>query len=327
MKFYLKLIRWQNLLIIVLTQFLMRYAIIKPVAGLLSITLFSDGSIEPLALQLPFIDFIILVLSTVTIAAGGYVINDYFDIRTDLINRGDIIVGKRISRRRAMMWHNILNIAGVSAGFYISFRVGYFWLGTIFLLVSGLLYFYSSTYKRMFLIGNIIVALLTAMVPMMVLAYELPVIYSHYAPLTIEMPSLSILAYWVGGFAIFAFITTMAREVIKDMEDFEGDRAYGSSSFPVVAGIGVSRIFVVMAQVIALGLIITVWAKFLGDYYTLAYMIVTIIAPLLLSVYFVISGRAPSGFHKSSFFMKIVMLAGVLYSLLVWLIIEKGLLT
>ena len=166
MESFLKLIRWQNLVIIIMTQFLMRYAILGPVAGLINVTISSTGNIEPLALQLPLADFIILVLSTVFIAAGGYVINDYFDIRTDLINRGEVIVGKRITRRKAMMWHNILNIAGVAAGFYISYRVGYFWIGIIFLMVSGLLYFYSATYKRQLLVGNIVVAILTAMVPL-----------------------------------------------------------------------------------------------------------------------------------------------------------------
>ena len=327
MIFYLKLIRWQNLLIIVLTQFLMRYAIMKPIAGLLNLRLISDGSVVPLSLQLPLSDFIILVLSTVAIAAGGYVINDYFDIRTDLINRGDIIVSKRISRRRAMMWHNILNIAGVLAGFYISYRVGYLWLGIIFLLVSGLLYFYSSTYKRMLLVGNIIVAVLTAMVPMMVLAFEIPVIYSHYSPLTDNMPSLLVLVYWVGGFSIFAFFTTLAREIIKDMEDFQGDSAYGSNSLPVVAGIGISRAVVVSLQLITLVLLIMVWARYLSDYYTLVYMIIVIIVPLLVSTYFVLTGSGPAGFNKSSIFMKIVMLAGILYSLLAWLIMDKGLLT
>ena len=79
-----------------------------------------------------------------------------------------------------MMWHNIFNIAGVAAGFYISWKAGYIWMGILFLVVSGLLYFYSASYKRQFLIGNIIVALLTAMVPMLVVFYEWPALYKYY---------------------------------------------------------------------------------------------------------------------------------------------------
>ena len=78
------------------------------------------------------------------------------------------------------MWHNIFNIVGVSAGFYISWVDGYFWLGILFLAVSGLLYFYSASYKRQFLIGNIIVAILTAMVPLLVVFYEWPALYKYY---------------------------------------------------------------------------------------------------------------------------------------------------
>ena len=122
-----------------------------------------------------------LLLATVFITAGGYVINDYFDIKTDLINKGKVIVGTKIPRRKAMMWHNIFNIAGVAAGFYISWKAGYMMLGTLFLIVSGLLYFYSASYKRQFLIGNIIVALLTAMVPLLVVFYEWPALYRYYA--------------------------------------------------------------------------------------------------------------------------------------------------
>ncbi len=182
MKSFLNLIRWQNLLIVALTMILMRYAVIAPVISKISVILQGgDGTGVPLTLKFPWYDFIILVIATVFITAGGYVINDYFDIKTDLINRGEVIVGTKIPRRQAMMWHNILNIAGVAAGFYISWKAGYFWLGTFFLIVSGLLYFYSASYKRQFLIGNIIVSLLTAMVPMLVVLYEWPALYRYCA--------------------------------------------------------------------------------------------------------------------------------------------------
>jgi 4-hydroxybenzoate polyprenyltransferase len=185
---------------------------------------------------MPWFDFLFLVLATLCLTAGGYVINDYFDIKTDLINRGNVIVGTVIPRRRAMMLHNILNIAGVAAGFYISWRVGYFWLGTLFLLVSGLLWFYSASYKRQFLIGNILVAILTALVPFLVVFFEFPTMYEYYSVNAIEHPYYKLLFFWTGGFSVFAFMTTLAREIIKDIEDYEGDREYGRSTLPVVLG-------------------------------------------------------------------------------------------
>ena len=149
MRIFLKLIRWPNLLIVALTMILMRYAVIEPVISKITVVLNSGtGEAISLSLKFPWYDFVILVIATLLITAGGYVINDYFDIKTDLINRGEVIVGTKIPRRQAMKWHNILNIAGVAAGFYISWKAGYFWMGILFLIVSGLLYFYSASYKR-----------------------------------------------------------------------------------------------------------------------------------------------------------------------------------
>ncbi|HUW93443.1 MAG TPA: UbiA family prenyltransferase, partial [Bacteroidales bacterium] len=172
-KDFFRLIRLSNLIIVALTMMLMRYAVIRPLLNALPVEL-SDAPLvlTRMTFQLGWFDFMMLVLSTVLITAGGYVINDYFDIRTDLINRGSVIVGNTISRRMAMLYHNIFSFLGVAGGFYVSARIGYFWLGTIFLLVSGLLYFYSVTYKRQFLIGNLIVAFMTAMVPFMVVLFD-----------------------------------------------------------------------------------------------------------------------------------------------------------
>src|SRR5664279_6661839 len=238
MKAFLNLIRWQNLLMVILTMVLMRYAVLAPLVSKIGVILIKGSGEEiPMSLQFPWYDFILLVAATVFITAGGYVINDYFDIKTDLINKGKVIVGTKIPRRKAMMWHSIFNIAGVAAGFYISYKSGYFWLGILFLVVSGLLYFYSASYKRQFLIGNIIVALLTAMVPMLVVFYEWPALYKYYIINAVSLPPMNFIIYWIGGFSLFAFLTNLIREIIKDIEDFEGDLAYGRNTIPVVIGI------------------------------------------------------------------------------------------
>ncbi len=326
MKAFFKLIRWQNLLIIVFTMVLMRYAIIEPVANMITFVHISDTGVESLQLQLKLIDFVILVFAVVTIAAGGYVINDYFDIRTDLINRGDVLVGTKVPRRRAMMWHNILNLAGVAAGFYVSWRIGNFWIGTIFLIVSGLLYFYSSTYKHQLLIGNIIVSLLTATVPFMVAAFEIPPIYNYYAVNAMEMPGINILLYWVLGFSLFAFMTNLIREIIKDMEDFEGDRAYGSRSLPVYAGLKISKIVVITLLAITIVMLVLVWNMYINDLLTIIYIGVAIIIPMIFTGFVIARAENQKDFNRGSFSMKIVMLTGVCYSILVWIIIEKGVL-
>jgi 4-hydroxybenzoate polyprenyltransferase len=131
MKAFLNLIRWQNLLTVILTMVLMRYAVLAPLISKIGVILIKgSGEVIPMTLQFPWFDFVLLVTATVFITAGGYVINDYFDIKTDLINKGKVIVGTKIPRRQAMMWHNIFNLAGVSLGFYISYKAGYIWLGS-----------------------------------------------------------------------------------------------------------------------------------------------------------------------------------------------------
>src|SRR5664280_132444 len=318
MKDFLKLIRWQNLLMVILTMVLMRYAVLAPVISRIGVILIKGSGQEiPMTLQFPWYDFIILVASTVFITVGGYVINDYFDIKTDLINKGKVIVGSKIPRRQAIMWHSVFNIAGVSGGFYLSYKAGYIWLGTLFLVVSGLLYFYSASYKRQFLIGNIIVALLTAMVPMLVVFYEWPALYKFYMLNAIRLPDINIIIYWVGGFALFAFLTNLIREIIKDIEDFEGDIAYGRNTIPVVIGILSSKIVSICLIIITIVLLYLAWHFFINDTITLIYVNVLIVVPLFYVTYYLLAGNEHKQLHRASRMMKIVMLTGILYSVLV----------
>lgn len=326
MKTFFKLIRWPNLLIVALTMILMRYAVIEPVISKISVVLNGgNGEAIPLVLKFPWYDFLILVIATLFITAGGYVINDYFDIKTDLINKGEVIVGTKIPRRQAMKWHNFLNITGVAAGFYISWKAGYFWMGILFLIVSGLLYFYSASYKRQFLIGNLVVALLTAMVPMLVVFYEWPALYRYNALNTVVPPQLDLVFYWVGGFALFAFLTTLTREIIKDIEDFEGDMAYGRNTVPVVTGILTSKIISVILILITIALLYIVWNFFLHDKITLIYISCAVVLPLLYVIYQLIMSLGKREFHSASRLMKIIQISGVLYSVVVKLILDQNL--
>jgi 4-hydroxybenzoate polyprenyltransferase len=326
MKEFLRLIRWQNLLIVALTMVLMRYAIIEPLISKTGVILLKGSGEEgPMVLQFPWYNFLILVAATVFITAGGYVINDYFDIRTDLINRGQVIVGTRVSRRQAILLHSIFSIAGVAAGFYISWRAGYFLLGSIFLLVSGLLYFYSASYKRQFLVGNLIVSVMTAMVPFMVVLFEWSALYRYYSVNAIELPKLSFLFYWVGGFSIFAFLTTLTREIIKDTEDFEGDAAYGRNTLPVIIGITASKIVAASLVIITIASLYLVWHFFVNDKITLIYISAAIVAPLIFILYQLVISREKKDLHLASRTMKIVMFAGILYSVLVKAIITWNL--
>ena len=307
---------------------LMRYAVLQPVISKIGVILLNKGTGEeiPMILQFPWYDFILLVAATVFITAGGYVINDYFDIKTDLINKGKVIVGTKIPRRQAMMWHNIFNIAGVSIGFYISWKAGYLMLGSLYLIVSGLLYFYSASYKRQFLIGNIIVALLTAMVPMLVVLYEWPALYRFYILNAVALPEINFIFYWVGGFALFGFLTTLTREIIKDIEDFEGDAAYGRNTVPVVLGVLSAKVVSVSLIITTIALLYLTWYFFINDIITLIYLSAAIVLPLLYVIYKVVISNNRIQLHSASSIMKIVMLTGILYSVVVKILLTWNLL-
>ncbi|HLN19635.1 MAG TPA: geranylgeranylglycerol-phosphate geranylgeranyltransferase [Bacteroidales bacterium] len=320
---FLQLVRWRNLLLVAITMILMRYAVLEPLIRKIPVVLSNNPAEQvSMELQFPFFNFLLLVLATLCITAGGYVINDYFDIKTDLINRGKVIVGTRIPRRTAMMWHSVLNIAGVIIGFYISWRAGYAMMGALFLIVSGLLYFYSASYKRQFLVGNIIVAILTAAVPMLVAIYEWPALYRFYIVNAISMPDLDFVLYWVGGFAVFAFITTLAREIIKDIEDFEGDIAYGRNTLPVVLGIKTSKAVAGALVVITILMLFLAWKLYVNDLITIIYLSVAVAIPLLVVIYRLTGTNTKEKLHSASTFMKVAMFFGVLYSVLVWIIIN-----
>jgi len=326
MKDFLKLIRFQNLLIVALTMILMRYAIIGALLSKVEVTLYSiAGYAKTMTLQLPWYDFAVLVLATVFITAAGYVINDYFDVRTDLINKGKVIVGTAIPRKKALMWHNIFNILGVAGGFYVSWRIGYFWAGIMFLLVTGLFYFYSATYKRQFLIGNLMVAILTAMLPLLVLFYEWIPLRDYYAVNAIRMPDFRMIIWWTGGFSLFAFLTTLTREIIKDIEDFKGDTAYGRNTLPVVLGIPVTRTVVVSLIIITMIMIYLIWYFFINDWITFIYATIAISLPLCYVLYLVITAYDTAKFHKASTMMKLVMLLGLCYSVVAKIIISYNL--
>jgi 4-hydroxybenzoate polyprenyltransferase len=219
------LVRFPNLVIIAATQYAMRYLIMDP---LLPATDFE--------LQFGNIQFFLLVLSTIFIAAAGYIINDYFDTQADMINKpARVVVGVEIGRRVAMILHAMLNILGVGIGIYLGFYIGLPALSIVFLLATGLLWFYSTSYKRQFLVGNLSVSFLTGLVPLMVVLFEIPLLNREYGAVMLHYHvNFNYIFAWVGGFSFFAFLTTLIRELIKDAEDFEGDSAYGMRTLPIV---------------------------------------------------------------------------------------------
>ncbi len=318
-KAFLRLIRWQNLLIIIATQCLMRYALLAPLLRHMPGEWNGTPVVVPgLHLALSDFHFFLLVFSTVMLTAAGYVINDYFDTRTDRINRPErMVVERSISRREALVIHVLLNVLGVGAGVYLSFAIGFSFLAVIFVLIAGLLWFYSTTYKRQFLVGNLLVAFLTALVPFTVTLFEIPALTKLFAPQMIAYHATwRPLVMWSAGVSLFAFLLTLIREIIKDMEDYEGDLSFGRRSMPVVAGLDATRYVVIGLIVLTMVLLGGVVFFYLRDTLTIIYTTLFLELPLLWLAWRMMRARSPQVYHRCSLLTKGIMLAGLLYLVL-----------
>ncbi|MBC9930393.1 geranylgeranylglycerol-phosphate geranylgeranyltransferase [Chitinophaga qingshengii] len=298
---FFKLVRYPNLIYIALTQFLLQYCVVAPV-------LRSTGE-EP-SLSVP--QFVLLALSTVLIAAAGYIINDYFDINIDIVNKPDkMVLDKIISRRWAMAWHTILNMAGVSLGFIVAWKTGQIYLGFTQVICSLLLWFYSTSFKRQALIGNVIISLLTALSVSVVGFYEKQIYESFEA---IMSPSGRKLIQIIGVYALFAFIISMVREVVKDLEDMIGDSKDGCRTIPILWGVLAAKR---LCNMLLLALQITIIAVevrvfLLGWYLAIVYLVVLVQVPCVYAYMLLRKAHLPEHYHKVSSIVKLIMLTGIL---------------
>lgn len=276
-----------------------------------------------LDLQMPLLYFLALVLATMLIAAGGYVINDYFDTKADLINRPEtVVVGKQVTRRGAIAFHLALTILGFFLGTVVAFRIGRPIFSFLFFLTAGVLWFYSTTYKRQLFLGNLVVAFLTAMVPLIPLIFEFPLLGTYSDIIFIYQLNVKVIVYWVGGYAFFAFMLTLAREVIKDIEDFEGDNSLGRNTIPVHYGTRAAKL--IAAAILALTLIsLTIaFSAYLiklstkpFDYISLSYFVAFIVVPIFILLFGVLHANSRSDYHRASLICKMIMLSGLLYTI------------
>ncbi len=314
---YIKILRPNNLIIILMTQLLMRYFVIAPL-------LQSQG----LSLQMPLLDFTLLVLTSILIAAAGYVINDYFDVKTDRMNRPDtVIVDRTISRRKIILWHLILNGFALLLAFILALRAGNFQLIFIQILSIGLLWFYSTDFKKQAFIGNLIVAFLTALIPIVVMIYEMPWLKQYYEQSEMAYQlNFKNTFYFVGMFALFAFLCNLIREIIKDIEDAFGDEATGCRTLPIVIGIDKTKYIVygILSLTIALLGSIVYNNYSSNDILPTLYLVLLVILPLLVLFYFIFKAQQKKDFSKISRALKIIMILGLCFSFIIYYLVQNG---
>jgi 4-hydroxybenzoate polyprenyltransferase len=304
---FLRLIRWPNLLFIALTQWLFYYCILLPSFY---------NAIPPRENILKPGDCLLLIISSILIAAAGYIINDYFDLRIDRINKPEkIVVEKIIKRRWAIIWHWILSSLGVIIGFYLSWKLRNIFIGLSNLACVLLLWFYSTTFKKKLLLGNILISFLTAWVILVMYLCEFHVhrfINPEYHASLSRVYKFAIL------YASFAFIISLVREVVKDMEDLEGDARYGRRTMPVVWGMNASRLFAATWLMMLLIALVGIQFYILQYRWWLVVVFSTlfVILPVLRVILKIYKANDSADFHKLSGMIKAIMLMGILSMIL-----------
>lgn len=295
---FLKMIRLPNLFFIALTQVLFQYCIYQ---RLYKEVIPANDTLH----------FILLIFASLFIAAAGYIINDYFDINIDEVNKPQrMVLDKVIHRRWAIAWHFILSTTGlILTALALPFlQKWYLLLVNIFCV--ALLWFYSTSFKRKLLIGNIVISLLTAWTILIIFFSKVSLsdAFGMGAGTHHRFFRLAFL------YAAFAFISSLIRESLKDVEDMQGDAKYGCRTMPIVWGVNATKVYVAVWLIVLIALLIIVQVYVLEFKWWLpvVYSSVLIILPLLYIFYKLFRASAPQHFHALSNWIKLVMLTGIL---------------
>jgi 4-hydroxybenzoate polyprenyltransferase len=292
LKNILSITRAGNLMIICLIFLMVRHTIILPFLG-------ADASESSLSNT----QFLLLMLSTVLIAAGGYVINDIFDTGTDQINRPESNkVGNGISLFTSRILYFTLTISGLTAAVLFGESTGVKYAVLVIGICAGLLYFYSSSYKSMLLLGNIVISLLAG------LSVMITVLFDRNAVGTDSVMTVT------AAYSVFAFLITLNREIIKDCEDLEGDIRFSASTLPAFAGTSTAKITASVIAVLTAGGIfyIQILQQQWQSPIPFAYVVCFIQLPLIWLAASTLRSQHKADFSKNSKLSKLIMLTGTL---------------
>lgn len=294
-KGFWQLVRWPNLLIIALVVVLIRYFIIIPLGA---------------DFHLSNLFFILYIFSTLAVAASGYIINDIFDQNVDIINKpAKRVVGTIFSENQCWQMVLIANILAVAGFYFLSREARYSQLWYIPVLVTILLYFYSSYLKKLPLAGNLLISFFTALPILLIPVFDLlPAATNGNAVLTKKIIEA------IAAYALFAGYSNFIREVIKDAQDYEGDNAHGFNTLPIIMGLRSVRWLII--GLLLLLLLSTSYFSYIlltaNDYISALYVSLLVAAPQLWIMVQVFKARQPRDFKQPSMLLKIVMLTGIL---------------
>ncbi len=290
---FFNLIRYQNLIIIALIQIFIRFGLFLPLGVKITLSDFQ---------------FSLLVLATICIAAAGNIINDIYDVAIDKINKPEkVIIGKTVSEKTANYLFIIFNVIGVGLGFYLSNEIDKPDFSGFFIVISALLYLYASFLKSILLVGNIIISLLVASSLLIVGLFELfPAINF------INQDYQSMVFQIVLSYSFFAFYINLMREIVKDIEDINGDKNEGMNTLPIAIGRKRAAYVVFGMGILSLfGTIYYIYENLYNNTIAILYFLLLIIAPLLYFCVKIWDAETKKDFAFLSKLLKIIMFLGI----------------
>lgn len=296
---FLKLIRYKNLLMVLLTLVLTKYAIIDSL-----ISTISD------------FQFILLVISILCITAGGYVINDVFDVEADKINKpSKVYIDVSISKKKAFVSYFMLTIIGLIIGIYVSFLKENIAFSLFFIIAIGLLYWYSKTLKKIAIVGNLVTSFLIALTIFIVYVFEIKntnTASNLSDAITNFFTSISVTIY-IFIYIIFAFFMTLIREIIKDIEDLRGDYALKMNTLPILIGVKRTRnIVLVISSLVFVFILFIIKEELVHIPILLWYTLLFVVTPFVWFLYKLFSSKTKKDFHSLSNLIKLIMFFGIL---------------
>lgn len=199
-------------------------------------------------------NYFLFVSATILITAAGYIINDIYDVKTDSVNDKKLIIGKNISKKSALNWYYILNLLSIIIIVYVSYFIGKITLALIFILTIIMLWFYSKSLKSTFLLGNLLVSGIIALSITNIYFFDILPVYNLN-------PSSGIILKIIIVFSLFAFITNLKREIIKDVIDINGDRSIDANTLPIKLGVKSTKKIIIFLNTVLI-LIISFWQYF-----------------------------------------------------------------
>lgn len=279
---------------IIFTQVLVKYFLFEPFG---------------ISTTLNTVDFSLLVISMVCLAAAGNIINDINDTKADQLNKPQkLMVGNKISEKIAYNWFIVLNILGVGIGFYLSNLVGKPSFVALFIIPSAFLYLYATQIKGTILVGNIVVSIMVAMIIVMVGIFDLvPAITPQN--ITTQKVVFSILL----DYAVFAFLLNFLREMVKDQEDIDGDYKAGYRTLPIILGQKRTNVIIFAVALLPLvGVLYYIYEYLFENLSAVLFALVFIMAPLIYFLVRITGAKSKKDYHHLSGLLKLILAAGLL---------------